>query len=138
MYIFYHTEGRYIVYLVLGISQGYIYSYSLILLLIGSKSCVVRDFAFVSFVPEVSFVSCYFGTRGTRETRVTRVRSGIRGSALSATSLSSLSSLRSLSSLVIFKTRETRETIGTGARAGIRVGCRCLILRTAAQKVTDF
>ena len=57
MYIFYHTEDRYILCLVLGISQGYIYSYSLILLFIGSKSCVVRDFAFVSFVPIVSRVS---------------------------------------------------------------------------------
>ena len=32
-----------------------------------------------------------------------------------------------------FGTRGTRETIGTGARSGISLGCRCLILRTAVQ-----
>ena len=43
----------------------------------GNRSCVIRDFAVVSFVFFVSRVSCYVWTSGTRETIGTGARASI-------------------------------------------------------------
>ena len=118
----------------------------------------VRDFAVVSFVPEVSFVSCYFGTKETRETIGTGTRSGIRGRALSALSLPGALHCRAvkccprlrcrlfrlfrlfrLSGLLLFWDERDKRDDRDGSEDEYR-RCHCRVLRTAVQinDVRDF